>query len=162
MEPPESITIHFIKRVPIRLPRTLLTRAARYVLSANNVSSSKISVLFCDDDEIRQLNATYRQVNEPTDVLTFCGEVDGAWAEAHSADIAISVPYALRQANARKVSLSNEIVALLIHGVLHSVGYDDVTEPLRMEMMRAMKVAGDSIGLNLDPEWTSILHEEAE
>lgn len=85
--------------------------------------AGEVSVLFVDDDTIAELNASYRKKNKPTDVLAFPAEVP------HSAvpvlgDIVISVPTARRQARELGHTLRHEVAFLLIHGMLHLLGYD--------------------------------------
>lgn len=114
-------------------------------------------ILLTDDDEVRALNQRFRGIDESTDVLSFPSghcEVLG--------DIAISVPYADRQAQVRGVSLSQELGYLAIHGALHLAGFDDETEPERALMVAEMNVAALASGLKPDEAWASLLHGAAE
>jgi probable rRNA maturation factor len=82
--------------------------------------SGDLSVAFVDDRTMRQLNRTFRSRNRTTDVLTFEGsEADGTFGE-----IIISVDEARRQAREQRHSLPTEIRYLLLHGILHALGYD--------------------------------------
>lgn len=86
----------------------------------------ELSVALVGDAEIRALNAAYRGADRPTDVLAFA-QREGADAEVHPdllGDVVISLDTAARQAAARGVSLADEVRTLLIHGVLHVLGYD--------------------------------------
>jgi probable rRNA maturation factor len=109
------------------------------------------------DDEMRALNSKFRNVSETTDVLTF---PSGMGLPFPQGDIAISVPYAQSQADLRGVSLENEIAALVIHGVLHLVGYDDEEDDDKKRMQDAMKKVAQELAIPIDAEWTSILHQE--
>ncbi len=88
----------------------------------------EVSVLFCDDPFIQNLNRTYRQIDSPTDILSFedgteyPDEEGTQWISA--GDIAISVPTFLRNAADFGVSESEELSRLLIHGLLHLSGMD--------------------------------------
>ena len=73
-------------------------------------------------------------------------------------DIAISVPFAQRQAAARGVSLDVELQYLAIHGALHLIGWDDVEDREREQMQAEMNRIGGFVGLPPDPEWGSVLH----
>lgn len=86
----------------------------------------ELSILFTDDAEIAKLNSDYRGKEGPTDVLSFSmNEGDGPpCPEPILGDVVISVTTAERQALAEGVSLQEEILRLLIHGVLHLLGYD--------------------------------------
>lgn len=82
-------------------------------------SAKELSVLFTDDKEVRVLNRDFRGKDKPTDVLSFPLEREG-----YLGDIAISVQTARRQAKEYGSRLHEELVRLLIHGVLHLEGYD--------------------------------------
>jgi rRNA maturation RNase YbeY len=114
-------------------------------------------VLLCDDLAIQELNRVYRGLDEATDVLTF---PSGGFEGAPLGDVAISVPYAERQARARGVSLNQEIGYLAIHGALHLLGYDDESEADRVEMVQEMNRVAVAAGLQPDENWASLLHED--
>ena len=82
----------------------------------------QVTVLLTTDAAIRRLNARFRGKNKATDVLSF--PADGIGAEDIAGDLAISVPTALHQAVEECHSLSTEIKVLILHGLLHLVGYD--------------------------------------
>ncbi|GAB7140579.1 hypothetical protein RsTz2092_05290 [Deferribacterales bacterium RsTz2092] len=79
----------------------------------------ELSVWLTDDEQIRFLNASYRKVDAPTDVLSFPMN-----DEILFGDIVISLDTAARQAQEREISLSREVAFLFIHGFLHLSGYD--------------------------------------
>ena len=111
-------------------------------------------MLITEDEEIRSLNRLYRKVDEETDVLTFPAD-----NPLLLGDIAISAPYAERQATARGVSLEQELAYLAIHGALHLAGFDDESDEDRLEMVAEMNRAAVAAGLPPDENWFSILHE---
>lgn len=118
-----------------------------------------IAVQLVDESEMVNLNSNFRNCFESTDVLTFPSGLDDPLPLG---DIAICVPYAIEQAARRNVSLGNELTALLVHGCLHLLGYDDLTDDDRRAMQQKMNEVGDQIGIPIDGEWTSILHQENE
>ena len=96
-------------------------------------------MLIVDDARIRQLNARYRGIDRPTDVLGFAMR-EGLFADLHAqllGDVVISAETALRQARARQHSLTEELTRLLIHGTLHLLGYDHEGSPADARLMRA-------------------------
>jgi len=101
----------------------------------------EISVLFTDNESVRELNRQYRGIDAPTDVLSFPqasrAELEKAeeGAEALLGDIVISVDRAREQAREMGHSLKQECSLLLAHGLLHLVGYDH-HEPAEAEAMR--------------------------
>lgn len=91
-------------------------------------------VCFVGDGEMRVLNRRYRHTDSCTDVLSFPGHRS---AEGnHLGDVVIAIPMARRQAAENGLSLRREIRSLLLHGILHCLGYDHETdqgEMLRLE-----------------------------
>ncbi len=87
---------------------------------------AELSVLFIGDRAMRSLNRRYRGKDRPTDVLSFAFR-EGKFPHIQPnflGDIVIAVPVAARQAAEAGHSLGREIDALLIHGLLHLLGYD--------------------------------------
>jgi probable rRNA maturation factor len=95
---------------------------------------AEVSVVFCDDAFIRDLNRDFRGLDEPTDVLSFPQEPIPGGPDVLG-DVVISVETAHRQARAQRHSLTREVEWLLCHGVLHLLGYEDETEE-GLERMR--------------------------
>ena len=84
----------------------------------------EVSVLFVDDPRIGELNLEYRGKEKPTDVLSF-SQLEGAGPSSDFlGDIVISLDRALAQAKERKLTLSEELSRLVIHGLLHLSGFD--------------------------------------
>lgn len=95
--------------------------------------ADSLAVRFTSDRELRRLNRTYRSKDQPTDVLSFPGERSKeGW---HLGDLAISVPAARRQAQAAGHSADREVRILLLHGILHCLGYDHETDDGAMEKL---------------------------
>jgi len=92
----------------------------------------ELSVALVTDEQIRELNKTFRHKNKPTDVLAFpmtaldgtsLGDVVGASTLLLLGDVVVSIDTARRQAARRRRSLLHELTMLLAHGVLHLLGY---------------------------------------
>lgn len=96
----------------------------------------EFSLSFVDPEEIQQLNHQYRAQNEITDVLSFPsgGEVDPESGIEYLGDILICIQRAAEQAVNSKHPLANEIELLLIHGLLHLVGFDHQSGDEKKEM----------------------------
>jgi probable rRNA maturation factor len=116
--------------------RRLLAQAARAsrVSPARGRGRGEVSVLFCADRRMRSLNRRYRGKDRSTDVLAFPAGSDGG---AFLGDIVISVPYASREARRRAEPGRREIDRLLVHGLLHLMGYDHETDDGEMEALEA-------------------------
>ncbi len=100
-----------------------------------NGEISKISfdVAFCNDETIRELNKTYRNKDKATDVITFSLFFDDFNSviyrkTANLGQIIISVETAYRQKDENNNDLRKEILTLLIHGILHLLGFDHLTK----------------------------------
>ena len=97
------------------------------VLKKIGKNGEEVSILFCNDMAIQQLNSQYRNIDSPTDILSFENgskytDDEGEWLQA--GDIAISLDTLPKNAEYFGVSENEELKRLLIHGVLHLNGYD--------------------------------------
>jgi probable rRNA maturation factor len=105
-----------------RLTQREIATFARRVLRAVDVEPEELSIALVDDESMRELNRKFRRRNKTTDVLTFPG--DGPLL----GEIVISVDQARRQAADEKHSLATEVRYLILHGILHAMGYDHETD----------------------------------
>ena len=106
--------------------RLAAVRAAARRLLAELGVDAELSVALVGDAEMHRLNAAYRGVDRPTDVLAFSmreGERGGPPSPLLG-DVVISLDTAARQASDRGLALDEEVCRLLVHGVLHLLGYD--------------------------------------
>jgi probable rRNA maturation factor len=100
-----------------------------------------LTVLLADDERLRQLNRDFLGIDRPTDVLSFPdGQPQRGRSATYLGDIAISLPYATRQAVAAGHTISAELQLLVVHGVLHLLGYDH-GEPVAKASMWAAQTA---------------------
>jgi rRNA maturation RNase YbeY len=113
-----------------RMSKKAVHRTVSFVLKKEKVSRGKISLVFVDDNAIKKINSKYLGHRRATDVITFPIEV----LPSLEAEIYINVKQARRQARQYRVSIANELTRLIVHGVLHAVGYDDRRTNQRKEM----------------------------
>ncbi len=108
------------------MPKTLTEKMAKTLLSALECSSSELSILFTTDEEIQQLNSQYRGKDAATDVLSFplVDKDDPVAEDLMLGDVVISLETAERQALELEVTFQEEVLRLLVHGLLHLLGYD--------------------------------------
>ena len=109
-----------------RVDRRLLRSRAQRILKALDRAGAELSVNLVDDDAMATLNARYRGVEGPTDVLSF-SLVEGDHAERRGdllGDVVIGLETAGRQARRARRALDEEVLRLLVHGTLHLLGYD--------------------------------------
>ena len=89
--------------------------------------NQEISILLTGDKDIRRLNQEFRSIDQPTDVLSFPQNADEDPCipeEIILGDIAVSLDIAKAQAKEHGLDFKEEIILLLIHGILHLLGYD--------------------------------------
>lgn len=124
------------RRRPLNNDRII--RASRRILSLLNQPKAELSILFVGDKKMARLNAEFRGVHKSTDVLSFEAAIPAAGDEAQRVlgDIVISVPMAELQAKAYGLGFYEEIRRLLIHGVLHLLGYDHEKSVYRENIMK--------------------------
>jgi probable rRNA maturation factor len=125
-----NITIQIVPRFRAEVDEGSLRRIAAEVLRQEGVAEeTELSLIVTDDEAIRELNRRFRGVDAPTDVLAF-----GAGAEEHFVsapgsppylgDVVISYQRALTQATELGHAVAEELKLLVIHGILHLLGYD--------------------------------------
>ena len=116
----------------------------------------EMTLRLTEDLEIQELNAQYRQKDQPTDVLAFASlEVDSPYNNNLSideplylGDVIISVETAKKQAEEQNHSLTYELAWLLCHGFLHLLGWDHPDETSLEEMLAQQDYLLKSIGLS--------------
>ena len=140
-EPAIDIVLQNPNRYPeagARHLRPWLERLARSLVERElpDVEEATLGVRFASDRELRRVNRDYRGKDKPTDVLSFPGTPEEIGEDGfHVGDILISVPTARRQAAERGHAPEQEIRTLLLHGLLHCLGYDHEADRGEMERL---------------------------
>jgi len=137
----------------------VLTQAIRAAARYEEVQAGEVVLSLVDDATIQELNRNYRSKDTPTDVLSFAmeetldeepeiffDEEDGEPLPMLG-DIIISVPTAKRQAEEYGHSLKREMAFLAVHGFLHLIGYDHMTEEDERDMFARQDAILEQIGL---------------
>jgi len=129
-----------------RFSRREIAEFVRRVLIALRIDENihEVSIAIVDDEAMRNLNRKFRKKNKTTDVLTFPADDSDADPNAPGrplGDIVISIDQARRQATEQKHSLATEIRYLILHGILHALGYDHETDSGEMNALE-VKVRG--------------------
>lgn len=150
-------------------PKEILDLVARKVLEEENCPyEAQINLLLTDNEGIREFNRQYREVDAPTDVLSFpmisfereadftAVEEDGAdyfdpeSGELILGDIIISVPRALEQAESFGHSVKREFAFLVAHSMLHLCGYDHMKEEEAKVMEAKQEKVLKELGITRD------------
>ncbi|MEN9689028.1 MAG: Endoribonuclease YbeY [Pseudomonadota bacterium] len=114
------------------LPRHFVMRCIRHALAAD----AEITVRIVNAEEGRALNASYRNKEYPTNVLTF----DYAQRPVVIADLVLCAPVIAQEAQAQGKSLTEHYAHLLVHGALHAQGWDHETSLKDAHAMEAREV----------------------
>ena len=132
-------------------------RATPYLGLAASDANVEVSVRFADDEEVRALNASYRHKDRPTNVLSFpmvqpdlLDTVDrnSDDGELLLGDIILAAGVCAREAADKDVSMAAHATHLVVHGVLHLLGYDH-EEPAAADAMEALE-RDILVGLGID------------
>ena len=124
-----------------------IERAVELIGDLYDAADCEVSITLTDDAHIHDLNREYRGIDRPTDVLSFAlhesdePEIifdDGDHVDALG-DIVVSVERARAQALEYGHSFKREIIFLIVHGMLHLLGYDHIDEADRLEMEAEQK-----------------------
>lgn len=107
-------------------------------LQHEKVNNSIFSIIFVDNEEIHKINKTYRNVDKITDVISFALEDNETVKDEQRflGDIYISIPKMKEQAQDYGHSEKRELSFLIVHGLLHLLGYDHMTSQEEKEMFR--------------------------
>lgn len=150
---------------------TRLIEAAFNVLTTHNAApNSAVTIVITDDLQVETLNRQFRDVDAPTDVLSFPAEklpeelAQELGEPPYLGDLVIAFPYASAQAKREKHDLMDSLALLVVHGTLHLLGYDHETPEDKAEMWRvqAESLTALSIPLNIVPALEAAPHDDEE
>lgn len=141
-----KVSIIIENGVPAGLRASWLRKIAESVLRAENApADTEMGLVIAGQDRIRELNCVYRGKDRPTDVLAFALSEQKSEETPfisppdnirHLGEVLISYPQAVLQAEERHHAVKKELAILIIHGVLHLLGYDH-EHPAMKRCMRA-------------------------
>ncbi|MBN2389817.1 MAG: rRNA maturation RNase YbeY [Anaerolineae bacterium] len=133
-----------------------LREAVIETLAQQNVHDAcEVVVVISDDAALRDLNARFRGVDAPTDVLSFADDTRGPFAGGsgnfprYLGDIVISIDRAREQAEAAGGTLVQELQLLTVHGVLHLLGYDHAESAEKAAMWAAQSAILTTLGADI-------------
>ncbi|MBQ9248682.1 MAG: rRNA maturation RNase YbeY [Ruminococcus sp.] len=137
--------------------RMLIRRACIAVLREEKFrGDAEVSVTFVDNDQIRRLNAKFRDKDAETDVLSFpLGEngeydINPATGAKLLGDVVLSMEKAVAQAEEYEHSFEREVCYLTVHSMLHLLGYDHMNDEEKAVMRMKEETVMSQIGLGLN------------
>ena len=128
----KKINYHFVETTIGRNNLCAKYKLADFILGEKKVAK-EINFIFCNDDYLQKINEKYLQHTDLTDVITF----DHSQRKKLIGDIYISIERVKENASKFDTTFKSEIARVMIHGILHLIGYDDKskTEKKRMREM---------------------------
>jgi len=124
--------VELVKNVDIDIPELEeVERFIDFALKKLELDNVVFNVIIIDNEEIHKINKEYRGIDRPTDVISFALEDDDSFVQLDKrilGDIYISIDKAKEQAKEYGHKLLRELCFLTIHGILHLLGYDHMTE----------------------------------
>ena len=125
-----------------------LAQWANAVLSAEELREQEVTIRFTDEGESQQLNSDYRQKDKPTNVLSFPFEAPPGIDISLLGDLIICAPVISREAREQNKAVDHHYAHMTIHGILHLLGYDHITdedaevmESKEIEILSALGIA---------------------
>lgn len=149
------VGIRIDDRYKSRVDPDLLREAAEETLAQQSVEDEgDLTVVVTGARVLRELNRRHRGLDTSTDVLAFPGRTEEPFVYAsgrpsYLGDVIISFPQAEAQSQRAGNALSAELQLLVVHGVLHLLGYDDQTECEAARMWAIQRAVLDQLGVQV-------------
>ncbi|MBT3390589.1 MAG: rRNA maturation RNase YbeY [Chloroflexi bacterium] len=127
--------------------------AAQATLAHQGISAtSELSIIVTDDAQLHELNQQFRDVDAPTDVLSFPAEFsDPESGAAYLGDVLISYPRVVAQTQSGGHTPEAELQLLIVHGILHLLGHDHADEAEKNTMWAAQAEILATLGVEITP-----------
>jgi len=119
----------------LSLDNSSIDKLIKKIFNSEECSNAKVNIVLTNRDLLSNLKKKYFNVNQYTDVIAFNLEENGEEIEG---EIYISIDDVLENSNLFSVSFNNEFKRILIHGILHLLGYDD-QKSKEIEIMKALE-----------------------
>jgi probable rRNA maturation factor len=144
------INLQVKRTVKLPVERSTLLHTAQVTLDFVNASGSDVSVVLGNDELLKKLNQKFRNIDAATDVLSFpSSELDPDTGSIYLGDVVISLPHAEAQAQAGGHPLVDELQLLVVHGILHLLGYDHLERVDKEKMQFAQDRVLYQLGVRL-------------
>ena len=132
---------------------TLITAVEATFIEGRVLDSPSITVLISDDEQLKVMNLRYRGIDKATDVLAFDAGFDDPDLETrYLGDVVISYQQAQKQADTLGHTVEEELQLLVVHGVLHLLGFDHETDVRKEEMWSIQTQVLAELGIEINIE----------
>jgi rRNA maturation RNase YbeY len=122
-----------VKNKKVEELKGILLNLILKTLKKHNQKFDEINIIFVNNNEIRKINKKYLSKNSTTDVISFSyADISGM----KFADIFISTDTATKNASIYEINFETEIIILTLHGILHAIGFDDLSKNQRIKMSK--------------------------
>ena len=152
--------INVVEQVPLGdavLAQRLAEAAERVCAYHHLAAQTGMSIVITDDETVRGLNHLYRQVDAPTDVLSFPTGNTAPVPEGEApylGDLLLALPYIERQAAREGHRVEDELMLAVVHGTLHLLGYDHDTAEHQSAMWTVQRELLQALGVSITvPEY---------
>ena len=148
-----QVSESFFEALPALLQDlSFLERAGLEALQQAGSSPVSLTIVIGDDAQLHELNRQFLGVDAPTDVLSFpADDTDPDSGERYIGDILISYPRAAAQAASAGHAVQDELQLLVVHGVLHLLGFDHAVPAEKTRMWNVQAQVLNSLGSRLNP-----------
>ncbi len=121
-----------------KISESSLKKIGESVLKGENVEKENLAIAFVDGEKMHELNKKYRKQNKPTDVLSFGNIQDTKYQIPNSSINEVVICLEIVKKNAKNLDLdyNKELAKVLIHGILHILGYDHEGSEKKAEEMK--------------------------
>ena len=145
------ISVIYEKGIKSSITKKYLKNIAEMTISSLDINNDiEMGIVITDDARIKELNRSYRNINNSTDVLSFHMNPDTNQEIPldfifppdrlkHIGEVIISYETAIRQAKENDLTIKDELAFLLVHGILHLMNYDHIKDNDRKKMEKKEK-----------------------
>ena len=149
------ISVQFAKHLPFpidpQIKKSDLQRTAQATLQRTGAPpGAELTIVITDDEQLQALNRQFLGIDAPTDVLSFPAEdADPDTQGVYLGDILISYPQARAQSTSGGHTILDEVQLLVVHGVLHLLGYDHAEDAEKEKMWAIQAEILQSLGCSI-------------
>jgi len=141
------IDVHVGARYQGKVKPAVLRQAARATLDQQRLKRHvELTIVITGNAQLRSLNRAFREVDAPTDVLSFATDEQPRPDTIYLGDVVVSYPKAREQAQAGGHPIEAELQLLVVHGVLHLLGHDHYTAAEKNVMWKAQAAVLKKLG----------------